>query len=63
VKKVKKFERVEVINVGLEFLYDELVKQGIGAVNVNWAPPAQGNQEMLNILRSLRSGKGGTNGD
>lgn len=47
---------IQIINVGLEFFADELGRQEIPAVHVDWHPPAQGNPDILNLLKSLRGG-------
>jgi hypothetical protein len=48
------FQRqVKVINIGLQEFYSALVAQGVEAVHVDWRPPAQGDQEMLDLLDKL----------
>ncbi len=43
------------INVGLETFYDSLVAQGASAVQVEWRPPAGGNEKLLALLEQMRS--------
>lgn len=45
---------VEVINVGLETFYDSLIGQGVEAIQVDWKPPAGGNEELMSILKKMR---------
>jgi FdrA protein len=45
---------VEVINVGLEIFYDSMTEQGVKAVQVDWKPPAGGNEELMSILNKMR---------
>ena len=47
-------EDIQVINVGLEFFRDELARQEIPVVHVDWHPPAQGNRRVLDLLNKLR---------
>lgn len=54
-------EKVKVINVGLEFFCEELKKQSVPVVQVSWNPPAQGNTEVFNLLKSLYSSQVGEN--
>lgn len=42
------------INVGLETFYESLDHQGSKAVQVNWRPPAGGNQRLMSILQKMR---------
>ena len=43
----------QVINLGLASLADELTKQGIVVVHVDWSPPARGDLELANLLSKL----------
>ena len=45
----------EAINVGLESFYDSLTSQGAQAVNVEWKPPASGNDKMVALLARMKS--------
>ena len=42
-----------VINIGLSSFADDLKKQDIEMVNLNWSPPARGNIELANLLAKL----------
>ncbi|MDX1501914.1 MAG: acyl-CoA synthetase FdrA [Thermoanaerobaculia bacterium] len=42
------------LNVGLELFYDSLVDQGARAVQVEWRPPAGGDERLAAILRRLQ---------
>ena len=42
-----------VINIGLSSFADDLKKQDVEMVNLNWSPPARGNVELANILAKL----------
>jgi FdrA protein len=44
-----------VINVGLESFYDSLASRGIQAVQVEWKPPAGGNEKLAGILARMKS--------
>ena len=42
-----------VINIGLSSFADDLKKQDIEIVNLDWSPPARGNVELANLLAKL----------
>ena len=42
------------INVGLEIFYDSLTGQGADVVQVDWRPPAGGNEKMMALLQRLK---------
>lgn len=42
------------INVGLESFYDSLISQGAQAVQVEWRPPAGGNEKMASLLARMK---------
>ncbi len=42
------------INVGLESFYDSLLAQGAQAVQVEWKPPAGGNEKLAAILSRMK---------
>ena len=44
---------LRVINIGLSSFADDLKKQDIEMVNLNWSPPARGNVELANLLAKL----------
>lgn len=42
-----------VINVGLKGFADSLEQQAVEVVQVDWFPPAGGDQEMIDLLEEL----------
>jgi FdrA protein len=44
-----------VVNVGLESFYDSLTAQGASAVQVDWKPPAGGDEKLAAILARMKS--------
>jgi FdrA protein len=42
------------INVGLESFYESLILQGAQAVQVDWRPPAGGNEKLASILARMK---------
>lgn len=42
-----------VINVGLKMFAESLESQGVEVVQVDWAPPAGGDQELADLLDKL----------
>ena len=42
------------INVGLELFYESLKTQGVDAVQVDWRPPAGGNEKMMALLAKMK---------
>lgn len=47
--------KVNVINVGIDFISSDIKKQGAMATQLDWTPPARGNVELLALLDSLNS--------
>ena len=45
------------INVGLESFYESLTSQGAQAVQVEWRPPAGGNEKLAGLLAKMKSKK------
>lgn len=41
---------LSVVNIGVEMFKDDLQKQGVSVVQVDFTPPAGGNQELIDIL-------------
>ncbi len=41
------------INLGLAQFAESLEKQGVEVVQVNWSPPAGGDEEMIDLLDKL----------
>jgi FdrA protein len=44
---------IAAVNVGLESFYDSLVAQGAAAVQVEWKPPAGGDEKLAGILERM----------
>jgi len=42
------------INVGLESFYDSLTSQGAQAIQVDWRPPAGGNERLASLLAKMK---------
>ena len=42
-----------VINIGLRTFAESLEKQAVDFVQVDWTPPADGDQEMIDLLSEL----------
>ena len=42
-----------VINVGLKTFAESLEQQGVEVIQVDWRPPAGGDQEMIDLLDEL----------
>ena len=42
-----------VINIGLSSFADDLKKQDVQMVILNWSPPARGNVELANLIAKL----------
>lgn len=55
VKKINKLftNDLVAINMGLESFADNLKKEGVRAIQVNWKPPAGGNARMAALLAKL----------
>jgi hypothetical protein len=46
-------EPIVVINLGLKMFAENLEEQGVEVVQVDWSPPAGGDQELIDLLDSL----------
>lgn len=46
-------EKLVIINVGLRGFADSLEQQEVEVVQVDWVPPAGGDQEMIDLLEKL----------
>jgi len=42
------------INVGLDSFFDSLVEQGAEAVQLDWRPPAGGDERLMALLERMR---------
>lgn len=63
VKRIRKERRenlfsrdLKVINIGVETFADDLERQGVEVVKVDWSPPAGGDVEILKLLDKLEEG-------
>lgn len=55
-KQAKLFETdLQVINIGLDRFNEAVKDQGRNSVQVDWRPPAGGNQRLQEILEKLNS--------
>lgn len=48
-------QKLKVINVGLSSFAEDMKSQGAEVIQVDWKPPAGGDEEMLRILEKLGS--------
>ena len=44
---------LKIINLGLEGFAEELERQGVAVVHVDWRPPAGGDPELADLLSKL----------
>lgn len=44
---------LKVVNIGLRLFYDELKRQGVSTVHVNWRPPAVLEKDLEDILSKI----------
>ena len=47
-------QKMPVINVGLASFYESVTGQGVTAVQVDWRPPAGGNEKMMALLAKMK---------
>lgn len=47
---------VRAVNVGLEVFHSSLLEQGAEAVQVDWRPPAGGDEKLMSILDKMKGG-------
>ncbi len=53
-EKEKLFNKeLKVINIGIEMFADDLEKQNVDVIHVNWRPPAGGDLDILKLLDKL----------
>jgi len=45
--------KLKVINLGIEIFADDLKRQSVEVVSVDWQPPAGGDEELLRLLEKL----------
>lgn len=48
-------EPLAAINVGVESFYESLRAQGAQVVQVDWRPPASGNEDLMSLLEKMKS--------
>ena len=46
-------EPLVVVNVGLRGFAEAFEQQGVDVIQVDWVPPAAGDQEMIDLLEGL----------
>ena len=46
-------KELKVINIGIEMFADDLEKQNVDVIHVNWQPPAGGDLDILRFLDKL----------
>jgi len=46
-------KKLKIINIGLESFAEDLKKQRVKVIEVNWKPPAKGKKELLDLLEKL----------
>jgi FdrA protein len=44
------------VNIGLESFHDSLKEQGAEVIQVDWRPPAGGNEKLMDILARMKKG-------
>ena len=54
-KKINKLfeEELVVINMGLDAFGDNLKKEQVKVLSMNWKPPAGGNKKLISLLEKL----------
>ena len=53
VQKLLEGSELKVINLGLQIFAETLQQQGVGVIQVDWHPPAGGDDELGDILADL----------
>jgi FdrA protein len=46
-------ESLQVINIGLESFAEDLRREGVEVVQMDWRPPAGGNKRLASLLANL----------
>ena len=44
---------LKIINIGLEIFHESLLTQGVEVLQVDWRPPAGGDEKLARILEKL----------
>jgi hypothetical protein len=52
-KELLSGKSLKVVNIGLDIFYDALADQGVEAVQVDWRPPAAGDERLTKLLDKL----------
>lgn len=47
-------QELKIVNMGLESFNENLKKQNIKTIHVDWKPPARGNEKMISLLDKLK---------
>ena len=50
-------KELKVVNMGLESFYDDLKKQDVSTIHVQWKPSAGGDKKMSSLLSRLKGSK------
>jgi hypothetical protein len=55
-QKIEKLfgQKLKLINLGIEIFADDLKRQGVETLHVDWRPPAMGDKNLLKILDEIR---------
>lgn len=48
-------KQIQVINIGIPSFAEDLKKQGIVNIHVDWRPPAGGNRKIQSLLEKITS--------
>ncbi|MCK5224403.1 hypothetical protein KAR04_06510 [Candidatus Calescamantes bacterium] len=46
--------KLKVLNIGLKDFNGNILNSGGESINVNWTPPADGDPELLEIIRKIK---------
>lgn len=47
-------QKLKIINIGIQTFAEDLKKQNVEVIHVDWRPPAGGDMEILELLDKLR---------
>lgn len=50
-------KKLKVVNIGVRTFAEDLEKQGVEVVHVDWSPPAGGDIEIAKLLEKLEEGR------
>ena len=54
IKKMLSDSEIKVINLGLSSFAETLLEQNVEVIHIDWRPPAEDDQELIDILDALR---------